>query len=867
VLGGDWNATYSCLPLASNPDVMNMQALPNIANSRKIKEMCNNVGLSDPFRVLYPKKIDFSFAPWGNIRKNRSRLDFFLISNNVIPLVSECCIKQSVQSRLFDHKAITIDFSNKKTLSSRPNISNRILNDPDLDVIVEIACQAFVFKTIAASRACLEKKILNLKKNMIQNFDEISRLELDLRNITETEINSELEKNPNFDTLHTERITPFFLKMAKGSTQERSQTEIRDGNGREFANEADERNYIFNHFANSFRKNPNEPENLEGCIENFLGLVVLDHPLVRSLKIDDREKLSLESELSIEELDSALDGANKNSAAGMDGLSTRFISRFWSHFRIPLHKYAGAVFQNGVLTNSFRCSIIKLIPKKGNASDIKKWRPISLLGCLYKVISRAVNNRLKSVINRFTSRAQKGFTNHRYIQEVLINVAEKITYCKQNNIEGVLLSIDQSRAFDTISHKYMTEVFRFYGFGENFIKILNTIGTNRSAGTISKNFNLETGRTQGDGPSPLLYNMGEQILLLKIELDPRIASVYQHHNLPNFTMDLVPDPKLKGKDLMYNTHFEIESGRCTDKADSFADDNSTATTATLESLGNLKTSVEEFAVFSGLHSNAEKTTLLQIGTIAPLQNAILELGFNVVESVTLLGLTIDNNLSFMTNYFEGTIAKIQNIIEYWERFYLSLAGRISVCKTFMLSQIGYIGSFLSPTNNQMKRLQDIMDKFCLGTMRIAKKKLYLPPSQGGLGLIKISSYITALQCAWIKRSCEHWCDNWRFDLKKACYGNPLIANANTFSLVNNPVLHNICSSFGKFALEFYKKDRNYKKALVFKNGMFKRGRNDNGIMDENFFGNNRSFAEFQQIAKLKFDDFFCKGKAKIFEPN
>jgi hypothetical protein len=131
--------------------------------------------------------------------------------------------------------------------------------------------------------------------------------------------------------------------------------------------------------------------------------------------------------------------------------------------------------------------------------------------------------------------------------------------------------------------------------------------------------------------------------------------------------------------------------------------------ATQESLGNLKNFVEEFAVFSCLHSNAEKTTLLQIGTVAPLQNDILELGFNVVESVTLLGLTVDNDLSFMSNYFEGTIVKIQNIIEYWEHFYLSLAGRISVCKTFMLSQIGYIGSILSPTNNQLKRLQDLMD--------------------------------------------------------------------------------------------------------------------------------------------------------------
>jgi hypothetical protein len=84
--------------------------------------------------------------------------------------------------------------------------------------------------------------------------------------MNEIEINSELEKNPNFDTLHTERITPFFIKMAKGSMQERSQNEIRDSNGREFANVVDQREYIVNHFSDSFRKNPNEPDNLENCI-------------------------------------------------------------------------------------------------------------------------------------------------------------------------------------------------------------------------------------------------------------------------------------------------------------------------------------------------------------------------------------------------------------------------------------------------------------------------------------------------------------------------------------------------------------------------------------------------------------------------
>ena len=76
----------------------------------------------------------------------------------------------------------------------------------------------------------------------------------------------------------------------------------------------------------------------------------------------------------------------------------------------------------------------------------------------------------------------------------------------------------------------MDQVFRFFGFGNDFINIMNTIGTGRTAsiifedGSLSKPFDLESGRPQGDGPSPLQYNMGEEILLLKIELDPEIAS-------------------------------------------------------------------------------------------------------------------------------------------------------------------------------------------------------------------------------------------------------------------------------------------------------------------------------------------------------
>jgi hypothetical protein len=89
---------------------------------------------------------------------------------------------------------------------------------------------------------------------------------------------------------------------------------------------------------------------------------------------------------------------------------------------------------------------------------------------------------------------------------------------------------------------------------------------------------------------------------------------------------------------------------------------------------------------------------------------------------------INNPLSALTEHFEEIIGKIARIAEFWDRFHLSLLGRIRVCKTFMLSQISYLGCIITPTENQYKRLQDSMDKFCLNNMSFAKKRLYWPAS-------------------------------------------------------------------------------------------------------------------------------------------
>jgi Reverse transcriptase (RNA-dependent DNA polymerase) len=87
------------------------------------------------------------------------------------------------------------------------------------------------------------------------------------------------------------------------------------------------------------------------------------------------------------------------------------------------------------------------------------------------VLSKAINNRLKKISNTILSREQKGFTNKKYIQECLINIIEFAGYCNKTNTPGFILAIDQAKAFDMVSHNFIREVYKFFGFGPKFTKL------------------------------------------------------------------------------------------------------------------------------------------------------------------------------------------------------------------------------------------------------------------------------------------------------------------------------------------------------------------------------------------------------------
>jgi len=90
-------------------------------------------------------------------------------------------------------------------------------------------------------------------------------------------------------------------------------------------------------------------------------------------------------------------------------------------------------------------------------THIKNWRTISLLSCFYKVLSRAIANRLRKYMDKLTPIGQKGFSEMRQCQEPLINLTDVITKCNIENRKACMLSLDISKAFDSISHHYLEQ--------------------------------------------------------------------------------------------------------------------------------------------------------------------------------------------------------------------------------------------------------------------------------------------------------------------------------------------------------------------------------------------------------------------------
>jgi hypothetical protein len=194
---------------------------------------------------------------------------------------------------------------------------------------------------------------------------------------------------------------------------------------------------------------------------------------------------------------------------------------------------------------------------------------------------------------------------------------------------------------------------------------------------------------------------------------------------------------------------------------------------------------------------------------------------------------------------------------FWDRFRLTLPGRITVAKTFMVAQLNYAGSFLKPSDIIISEIQEIINNFVKGSMNIAREKICSTTASGGLGMLILSDFLAAHRCAWISRAHRLQIDNWRYDLK-SCSPNYNIAQVRPCDVDSNlhPILYNLVCDFRDFYGNFSKVNGNYKAAYIFDNPAFCWGPDFTGTLNINSLGPAFYTANRNLIRKLKFSDCF-----------
>ena len=132
-------------------------------------------------------------------------------------------------------------------------------------------------------------------------------------------------------------------------------------------------------------------------------------PRIRSNKfkrLSQGDSHTLELPLSREEIKRAVWSCGNDKAPGPDGFNFRFIKRFWNTVEDDIVEAVKFFEEHKIINPESNTSFITLVPKNSDPQSLKEFRPINLIGCLTKIISKALASHLKPFLDSIISPKQ-----------------------------------------------------------------------------------------------------------------------------------------------------------------------------------------------------------------------------------------------------------------------------------------------------------------------------------------------------------------------------------------------------------------------------------------------------------------------------
>ena len=215
-----------------------------------------------------------------------------------------------------------------------------------------------------------------------------------------------------------------------------------------------------------------EKATIRGAYQDFLSDLGGWRPSISSLSFKEIGRdvaPKLEDPFIVEEVFTTLSYLNGDKAPGPDGFSIALWLFNWDFVKEEIMGFFNEFHENNMFVRSLNSTFLVLVPKNENAVDIKDFRPISLVGGLYKILAKVLANRLKKVVGQIVSISQNAFVEGQQILDATLITNEAVDFLIRRKERGFLCKLDIEKAYDLLNWDLLLEVMEKIGFGRNWL--------------------------------------------------------------------------------------------------------------------------------------------------------------------------------------------------------------------------------------------------------------------------------------------------------------------------------------------------------------------------------------------------------------